>query len=123
MTRRLNPGERAYGDQRLAAAIDLAASRTDAVTMITDYAEPGIQCCWCDCDCGLDYVGHDPQACDGCPEDSAYVVYRVTLGEVDQIKLPMCERHYGDFQTDLIVRSFWSGTPLEVAADTLYDGA
>jgi hypothetical protein len=97
--RRLRPHEQARRDQMLADA-KARLYRGEGVIW-TDAAEPGTQCCWCDCP----WDPHDPSdrhARPGylcpypCPAEADYIIVTV-LSDPKPEPLPLCERRYGDW--------------------------
>ena len=91
--RKLRPHETARRDQAMAYARDRAAEPGTFVA-ITEDAEPGIRCGWCDCPLVPPSRGHDPD-CVGCSLEARYAVYcAMRYGRSSPIAV--CEEHYPD---------------------------
>jgi hypothetical protein len=89
--RPIRPHERARVDQAMAAARDLAIQDPTAQYWVREYADPGIQCCWCDCTIEQIKRHRDTQ-CAGCPSDAVYLVHLLP-DEGESGPYPLCERH------------------------------
>lgn len=92
--RKLKPSETARQDQYEASARDMGKQPGTAV-FTTLYAPPNLQCEWCDC------PNDDPQhqnpgyVCDGCSDDSYYLL-RLFHGSPRESHVLLCTRHYPD---------------------------
>ena len=96
--RKLRPHEMAKFDQRRAEARERA--RAGQTVIVTDYANDGQQCSWCDCPVSARHA-QPGYVCDGCPEPAAYVM-TLGYGTDDASRYPVCERHHPRFATDMI---------------------
>lgn len=88
--RPIRPHERARVDQAMAAARERAVREPTTGLFVVEYADPGIQCCWCDCSLEQ-HIESDSRNCGGCPSDAIYIVH-VLIG-TPSMNYPMCERH------------------------------
>jgi hypothetical protein len=83
---------------------------------VVEYADPGLQCCWCDCTVEQHFKFGD---CDGCPRDADYVV-NAGYGTPEQCSYPICEQHHPDF-IRFIRTVVYPGVPVGVGLLDAYD--
>jgi hypothetical protein len=88
--RRIRPHERARVDQVMAAARDHAIAEPTAAVFVTEYADPGRQCSWCDCT--LKQHQDPAYRCAGCPDDAVYLLHEMPE-RAGSVVYPLCERH------------------------------
>lgn len=88
--RTARPHEQAKVDQIMAAVRDRATAEPTTRFHVVEYADPGIQCCWCDCP--VDEHQTSGYICAGCPEDGVYVIHGMPEEPGDSA-YPLCERH------------------------------
>ena len=89
--RRIRPHERARIDQNLAWARNVGAADPTTRVIVCEWADPGVDCCWCDCPLE-DHARRGNVGCPGCQTDALYVVH-ASVGSPHQSALPVCERH------------------------------
>jgi hypothetical protein len=99
----------------MAAARDHAIAEPTARIFVNEYADPGIQCCWCDCP--VEQHQDPGYRCAGCPEDAVYMVHAMPEKPWDKT-YPLCERHrWGHAQ----LYQEACGIPIEVLDYDAYD--
>ena len=92
--RPVRPHERAKVDQVMAGLRDHAVADPHTLVIGMQYADPGKQCCWCDCpDEDHSVPGY---RCAGCPEEAVFVA-NIMPPKPDQQVYPLCERHRWDY--------------------------
>jgi hypothetical protein len=99
--RKLHPGELARKDQRQAEARERA--RAGQTVIMTEYADAGQQCCWCDCPV-VDTAGQPLPShpdCDGCPEPAELVMI-MSYGTPEARGWPICQAHQIPFIDDTV---------------------
>lgn len=113
--RRIRPHERAKVDQVMAVARDHAIAEPTARIFVTEYADPGIQCCWCDCP--IEQHRSPDYRCAGCPSDAVYMMHAMPEMPGDRT-YPLCERHRGGPPLELQAAL---GIPLDILGFDAYD--
>jgi hypothetical protein len=99
----------------MAAARDHAIAEPTARIFVTEYADSGVQCCWCDCP--VEDHRQPGYVCAGCASDAVYLMHAMPE-EPGATTYPLCERHRWGvaqlYQEQL-------GLPIEVFGYDAYD--
>jgi len=114
--RRIRPHERARVDQTLAEARERALREPHTLVAVCEYADPGVQCCWCDCTVE-DHMLHGN--CDGCARYARFMHH--ILVRTEHITYPVCKHHQADFVEFHTKRTGGDPIPLEWHVYDAYD--
>ena len=90
--RRARPHEVAKVDQAMAEVREQSAADPSAVMFAYTMAEPGVQCCWCDCT----VEAHNDADCHGCPQGADWLAHLLQGGTTLAV-YELCNGHRADF--------------------------
>jgi hypothetical protein len=110
--RPIRPHERARVDQLNALTRDMASDPARLTVLSSEYADPGIVCCWCDCP-WEDHVRYGSTRCPHCQQEAVYIIRAHHAGQI--MVLPVCEPHFED------CLQCWDPEVTWVPVDPVYD--